>query len=321
LIPHLDATTQARDAEALRVALGVPTLSWFAWTYGSLVAQTYAQLYPHRVSRMVIDSPLDHSVSTADYVRTQVRTTEDAFRRFVAWCDRSPDSCVLHGRDVAKLYDDLLARLARQPIPVPGVDHPITSEELSFEVMYTLENGNHIPAGYGGWIDLAIGIERLDRGNTDGWATAYASTLGPSYYHPYRAVGCLDFPRQVTDYREFTALRREVARLAPHTRGASDSWDYVSGCLGWPYPSTAPRQPVRVPDAPPVLLIATRHNPLAPYPLAVRVADQIDDSTVLTYEGDAHIAYFNSPCVREHEQDYLITGVPPASGISCADGT
>lgn len=29
----------------------------------------------------------------------------------------------------------------------PGVDHPITSEELSFEVMYTLENGNHIPAG------------------------------------------------------------------------------------------------------------------------------------------------------------------------------
>jgi pimeloyl-ACP methyl ester carboxylesterase len=90
LIGNLDAANQARDAEALRAALGEAKLSWFAWTYGNLVAQTYAKLYPGRVRAMVVDSPLDHTVSTSEYVRTQAGTTEEAFQRFIAWCDRTP---------------------------------------------------------------------------------------------------------------------------------------------------------------------------------------------------------------------------------------
>jgi hypothetical protein len=64
-------------------------------------------------------------------------------------------------------------------------------------------------------------------------------------------------------------------------------------------------------------LVLTRHSALAPYSLQRRVVSQIAGSAVLTYESDAHIAYFNSPCVVAAEQQYLITGVRPPAGASC----
>ncbi|NUT19853.1 MAG: alpha/beta fold hydrolase [Hamadaea sp.] len=317
LIRNFDAETQARDAEALRVALGAEQMTWFAWTYASLIAQTYAQLFPGRMRALVLDSPLDHSVPTATYVRTQVRTTEEAFNRFVAWCGSDP-SCALHGEDIPAIYDEIIARANREPFPVAGLDHGLTGEEIGYLVMYVLENGT-VPAGYGGWSDLAWALGNLRTGDTTGWAGAYAGTLAPAYYHPYRATGCVDFPRDITGYAEFKALRRELAQLAPHTGGVSDSWDYVSGCLGWPVASTAPRRPVIVHNAPPTLLVITRHNPLAPYELAVPVAGQIEGSSTLVYEGDAHIAYFNSSCVRDAELAFLTTAAPGTT--SCADGS
>ncbi|MCP2327617.1 pimeloyl-ACP methyl ester carboxylesterase [Hamadaea flava] len=316
LIRHLDAETQARDAEAFRVALGEPQLTWFAWTYASLIAQTYAQLFPGRIRALVLDSPLDHTVPTATYVRTQVRETEAAFNRFVAWCGSDP-SCALYGQDIPAIYDEVVERANREPLPVAGLDHAMTGEEIGYIAMYVLENGT-VPAGYGGWSDLAAALGALRTGDTTGWAGAYAGTLAPPYYHPYRASGCVDFPRDITGYAEFQALRREIRRLAPHTGGVSDSWDYVSGCQGWPVPSVAPRRPVIVHNAPPTLLVVTRHNPLAPYDLAIRVAGQIEGSSTLTYEGDAHIAFFNSHCVRDAELAFLTTATPGVA--ACADG-
>ncbi|NUO60121.1 MAG: hypothetical protein HOV78_25935, partial [Hamadaea sp.] len=49
------------------------------------------------------------------------------------------------------------------------------------------------------------------------------------------------------------------------------------------------------------------------------VANQIEGSTTVTYEGDAHIAYFNSPCVRAAELAFLTTATPGVA--ACADGT
>jgi pimeloyl-ACP methyl ester carboxylesterase len=327
-VEHLDALTAARDAEAVRVSLGVPRLTWFAWTYASQVAQMYAQRYPHRVRAMVIDSPLDHAVSALTYLRTQVSTTEESFERFVAWCAATPPvqvpgapirGCVLHGQDVAAIYDDLIASTTEHPVPAPGVDHPLTGEEIAYLVMYALENGD-LPAPFGGWVDLAMALQAAQQ-LPGVFGYEYPFTLGAAYYHPYRAVGCLDVANAKPGYGEFQALRREMLALAPRTRGVSDAWDYLSGCLGWPVPSRAPNRPVHVRGSRPILLVATRHNPLAPYPLAVRVAGQIERSTVLTYEGDAHIAFFNSACIRRYEQDYLLTGQPPAPGRSCPAGT
>lgn len=315
LAGHLGARDQTRDIEALRAALGEERLSVFSFTYASLIAQTYAAHYPTHVRAMVIDSPLDHSVPAKEYVRTQVRTTEQAFRRFVAWCDETP-SCALHGQDVARIYGDLLRQADRSPIPVAGVDHPLTGEEISYLAMYVLENGR-LPLGYGGWADLAYALSEAQHGNYI-FGQAYPYNFGPAYYDPYRAGGCLDYPTQAGGYHDFQALRREVLKLAPNTRAASDSWDFLSGCVGWPYPSQAPRLPVEVRGAPPILLVVSRHNPLAPYPLAIRVAGQIENSVVLTYEQDAHIAYFNSRCVGGAEQSYLVTGLPPAVR-TCSD--
>src|SRR5882757_898600 len=48
------------DLDALRAALGVPTLSLDGASYGTFVAERYAVTYPDRVARLVLDSVVPH---------------------------------------------------------------------------------------------------------------------------------------------------------------------------------------------------------------------------------------------------------------------
>ena len=44
---------------SIRAALGVPTISYFGYSYGTYLGQVYATLFPHRLRRMVLDSVVD----------------------------------------------------------------------------------------------------------------------------------------------------------------------------------------------------------------------------------------------------------------------
>ncbi|WP_285641168.1 alpha/beta fold hydrolase [Lentzea sp. NBRC 102530] len=59
LLDHLKTTDQAADLERVRIALGAPTVSLYAQTYGTYVGQVYQSLNPGRVTRAVYDGSLD----------------------------------------------------------------------------------------------------------------------------------------------------------------------------------------------------------------------------------------------------------------------
>jgi pimeloyl-ACP methyl ester carboxylesterase len=73
------------DLDALRAALGVPTVSLDGASYGTFVAERYAMTYPDRVARLVLDSVVPHDgldpmeldafVRTADVLRMVCRET------------------------------------------------------------------------------------------------------------------------------------------------------------------------------------------------------------------------------------------------------
>ena len=116
---HLDTSQTVRDLDAIRKALGERQLTFHGSSYGTLLGEQYAEMYPHRLRAVVLEGIDDHSVSTHEFLDTQAAAAQDSFDEFVAWCDRT-QGCALHGRDVPALWQDLLARSGRGEIADPG---------------------------------------------------------------------------------------------------------------------------------------------------------------------------------------------------------
>src|SRR5262245_813152 len=65
LFDHVDTASVARDFDAVRAALGEKKISYYGVSYGTLIGQTYAEMFPKRIRAMVIDSNMDHSITRA----------------------------------------------------------------------------------------------------------------------------------------------------------------------------------------------------------------------------------------------------------------
>ena len=70
LLPYMTSQDVARDMDSIRAALGVPKISFLAYSYGTYLGQVYATLFPHHLRRMVLDSTVD---PTGSLVRGQHR--------------------------------------------------------------------------------------------------------------------------------------------------------------------------------------------------------------------------------------------------------
>ena len=56
----------ARDLDRLRAALGDERLNYLGYSYGTVIGSVYAQQFPDRVGRMVLDGPVDLSEDEAE---------------------------------------------------------------------------------------------------------------------------------------------------------------------------------------------------------------------------------------------------------------
>ena len=59
LLPYLRTTDNAQDFDILRRTVGADELTFYGFSYGTYLAQVYANLYPNRVKAMVLDGVLD----------------------------------------------------------------------------------------------------------------------------------------------------------------------------------------------------------------------------------------------------------------------
>lgn len=60
-LAHMNTPNGARDFDLIQNLTGYPTMSYWGFTYGSILGTTYAQLFPDRVGKMVIDGNVRHS--------------------------------------------------------------------------------------------------------------------------------------------------------------------------------------------------------------------------------------------------------------------
>lgn len=311
LVDHLDVDSQARDWEAVRVALGAVKISVLTFLHASGVAQQYAQRFPGRVRAMALDGPVNRATPFPLAYPIGAAAGEEAVGRFAAWCDTHPpvpsppdpntpptSGCALHGQDARAAYHQIIQQA---PVTAPGIDHTLYQDEVAQLLSYFLINGNH-PGG--GWLDLAATLYAAQHGNMLGLSIMYRASNGSPSATYAKAATCMS---QSPPAGGYTALRSAVAHsraIAPSTLGESGPWDRAAGCTGWPVTHLPP---VRTADGtPPVLVITTRHNLYAPQPLAAAMARQFTQASVVDVDDDGHLAYLQSPCIQRLVNDYLV---------------
>jgi pimeloyl-ACP methyl ester carboxylesterase len=309
LMRNLDTRTAARDMDAIRAALGEQKLNYLGVSYGSYLGTTYAQLFPQRVGRMVLDGILDHAQGAKKLMLDEAKEMEKSFNEFADWCGQDT-KCALHGQDVGAAWDKLVLKADKTPLQVPG-HPPVTGDTMRASLPAFLPRTHLIGDG---WSAFAQAIALGAKG--DGALFAEVTYLGDPET-AYAAVSCMDFPGELKGYADAKARMALAKAIAPRTGAATEAWIISAACSGWPIEPSNPWQPTPVKNVPPILITSTATDPSTPLPNAKSLARQIQGSHLLVAKTTGHTAFFNSPCARAAMAAYLIDGKLPPKRSTC----
>jgi pimeloyl-ACP methyl ester carboxylesterase len=325
LYDHVDSVSVARDLDAVRAALGEQTLNWYGASYGTLIGQMYAELFPGRIRAMVNDGNMDHSLGTSAFQLTEASFVEDSYAEFVAWCHRSTN-CAVHGQDVRAVYAQLLAEADAGTLVDPADSHRVSPWELLDITQFFF--------GRPRWVELGDLIESLASGVASAGADSAratftaersvkvhqtAATAGKTrLVEDVRPQFCQDWSLPIRDFAELDRLWTASNRVAPSMRTSVLAWISTMQCIGWPGRVNNPQHRLDVEGAPTILMLNGKHDPATGYAWALNVAAQLRDQAVLvTYEGAGHTAYRRNACTRAAADRYLLEQTVPPSGTVC----
>ena len=72
ILHHMSTLDVARDLDRLRAAVGEDRLTYVGFSYGTFIGATYANLFPHRIRAMVLDSPIDAAARAHHELRAKL---------------------------------------------------------------------------------------------------------------------------------------------------------------------------------------------------------------------------------------------------------
>ncbi|MFB9781740.1 alpha/beta fold hydrolase [Rhodococcus baikonurensis] len=83
-LPHINTQNIARDLDVIRGALDQEKASYFGWSYGTYLGATYAQMFPDRIDRVVLDSAPDPKKYGYEMFPGHGPGQREGYRRFLA---------------------------------------------------------------------------------------------------------------------------------------------------------------------------------------------------------------------------------------------
>jgi pimeloyl-ACP methyl ester carboxylesterase len=221
----------------LRALLGDEKLNWLGKSYGTFLGATYADLFPERVGRMLLDGAIDPTLTNEQLSYGQALGFENALQRFVDDC-ATKDDCPLSASGEAGVSEitDLLTQLDSSPATLD--DGRLLTEAMGTTgvvgSLYDKQNGwpelrTNLGAAFAGdFSGLAASVDFYTGRQTDG-------TFKDNSNDAIAAVNCLDRPDRAT-LQQTEALASEWKKAAPNF-GAYLAWSNLS-CTYWQTPAT-----------------------------------------------------------------------------------
>jgi len=316
-LEFIDTVSSASDMDIIRSAVGDEKLNYVGYSYGTFLGATYAELFPERIGRVVFDGALDPSLNYEGVGAGQARGFDRALRAYLEYClDR--EACPLSG-SVDSALDELqefFEDLNDHPLPTHDSARDLNGEFAMSGLIVTLYSRDSWPM-----LTMALGAAMRDR---DGamllsFADLSADREEDGTYIPgteaFTAINCLDYSPDP----DVDAMRKDAAELEEISPFFGPVLAYGgASCAEWPYDAKRTPAPLAAAGSDEILVIGTTRDPATPYEWAVAMDEQLENSTLLTFDGDGHTAYGNgNTCIAEVVDDYLINGETPPADTTC----
>ena len=316
LIGHVTTVETARDMDVLRAALGESQMLYFGASYGTKLGATYADLFPDKVGRMVLDGAVDLSIDSRQLSLEQAGGFEVALRAYVQNCVDDGD-CFLGDSLEAGLdtIQDLIAGIDEKALPT-DLDRDLEVGNAFYGLVAPLYNREYwsvldqaLQQGLDGDGTLLLRLSDLyESRNDDG-------TYSDNSAEAILAINCLDDPYSITA-AEVPDQLAAFEESSP-TFGDVFAWGLVS-CHGVQTKATEKDEKIDAAGAAPIVVVGTTRDPATPYQWAVHLADQLESGVLVSRDGDGHTGYnAGNDCVDQAVEDYLVDGSVPRDGLEC----
>ncbi len=316
LLGYVDTDSAARDLDILRAAVGDQDLNYLGFSYGTALGAAYAELFPANTGRLVLDGAVDPSLSNEEITLGQAQAFETALRTYVADCQLSSDCPLPAGiEEGVAVIQDLFRSVEESPMTAADGRLVTIGTFFSGFILPLYDNNN--------WTLLTGALDQALQGDPS--AMLQLADLGAereadgSYLTnsnaAFIAINCLDYP-MTNDPAELAADADELAEASP-TFGPYLAYGGVT-CDAWEYGPVLEPAPASAPDAAPMLVIGTTGDPATPYDWSLALADQLETSVHVTWDGEGHTAYGRAgDCIGDLVDDYFVDGTLPEDGVSC----
>ncbi|MGK0715820.1 alpha/beta hydrolase [Leucobacter sp. W1153] len=318
LLGHIDTMSTVKDLDMLRAIVGDEKLNFLGFSYGTYIGARYADTYPDRVGRLVLDGATDPTATEADVVREQTLGFEAALRAYVTDC-LSRENCLFAGKSVDESMAHigaLIDQVDQSPIEANdgrmlGTDTMLTA---IITPLYAQVNWPYLD-------DLFAEVENGSAETAFLLVDFYYDRVDGEYQtnlmEAFLAINCLDYPRDAElNVERMRAQAAELNTIAPtigRFQGYGDTF-----CANWPVEAVESREAVRATGADPILVVGTTGDPATPYRWSVSLADQLESGVLVTYHGEGHTAYGEHPCVNAVIDEYFVSGKVPVADPNCA---
>ena len=322
LLDHVGTRNVARDLDVLRATSGDATLNYLGVSYGTRIGAVYADLFPGRVGRAVLDGAMDPSQRWVDGEAEVTAFKEGVLRQYVEHC-QAQDGCPLTGST-----DEAIAQLTAF---VDGLDQaPLTAPDSSVTVN-TQEATTiiqHFAVEKPDW-DALTAMLAPAMNNRDGAlmvaakqrtlasqlpTTVEQAVAGANNLFMSAAVICNDYPDTGSTSSDWDAQSAAERKASPFFGGTSNGMEAY--CRGWGHRAQTPPQETHAEGSDPILVVGLTKDSRTLYPWAQSLTDQLDNGHLLTVKGYGHGA--SGSCAGAAMIDFLVNGTVPAEGTTCA---
>jgi pimeloyl-ACP methyl ester carboxylesterase len=303
----------ARDMDVIRAVLGDKKLNYLGKSYGTYLGTIYAQLFPDKVGRVVLDGAIDPDATPLQQSITQAVGFDNALDAFIKDCLQL-DTCPLPSGATKQYFTDLFDSVAKEPLTT-------STKRVATESLVVLGTASALYDNESGWPMLRVALKQAQNGRgfmflslADAYTGrqlngTYPSNEGDSGF----VIDCLDWNDTRTNEQmaqDAQLFKEQAPVFGPYLSYSGISCKYFDGI----------KQPIKIKQVKttPVIVIGTLRDPATPYSWAVALNKLITNSLLITLDGDGHTGHGRgSTCVDKTVDTYFITGKIPATEQKC----
>ncbi|THX27402.1 hypothetical protein D6D12_05502 [Aureobasidium pullulans] len=339
---QVSAETSPEVVERLRYVRGEPKIKYWGNSYGTIIGQTFASMFPDRINRIVLDGVCNaHDYFFGSWF-SNLSDADLILERFFSYCySAGPEDCSFYSASgaaaIKQNYKDLLSHIFEHPMVVPssrtrgpdvitwsdvksmvrlGMYQPLIYSPMVADLLTSISSGNG---------SLFADFKAMS--NTFTCPGDECTSAGPfsdecnqddNGADATLAILCTDGPG-LGDIDE-ESFQEYWHALQQQSQVLGDWWAHTRlGCVGW---KTKAKNRFEGPFAGnlshPILFIGNTLDPVTPLANAKEMAQNFPGSIVLQQDSEGHTSWSSpSLCTAKATRHYFQSGLLPPLNTIC----